>query len=61
VLSTAIRLIGGMKKNALGLAGCAVFATLTAVAIGLLRWPLVGVIIGLGTMAIAAAWWRLKP
>jgi chromate transporter len=61
VLSTAIRLSGGLRKNALGWVGCAAFAALTAVLIGLLRWPLVGVILGLGTTAIAAAWWRLKP
>jgi chromate transporter len=50
-----------MKKNALGLAACAVFVVLTAVAIGLLRWPLVSVLLGLGAAAVAAAWWRLKP
>jgi chromate transporter len=61
VLSTALRLVGGMKKNALGLAACAVFVVLTAVAIGLLRWPLVSVLLGLGAAAVAAAWWRLKP
>ncbi len=61
VLSTALRLLGGMKKNALGLMGCAVLVTLTAVAIGLLRWPLVGVLLGLGAAAITAAWWRMKP
>jgi chromate transporter len=61
VLSTALRLGGGMKRNALGWPGCAIFVTLTAVFIGLLRWPLVGVILGLGSAAIAAAWWRLKP
>ncbi len=61
VLSTALRLSGGMKKNALGLAGCAVFVVLTATTVGLLRWPLVSVLLGLGTAAIAAAWWRLKP
>jgi chromate transporter len=61
VLSTAIRLGSGLKKNALGWAGSAALVALTAVLIGLLRWPLVGVILGLGTTAVAAAWWRLKP
>ncbi len=61
VLSTAVRLLGGLKKNALGVVACAAFATLTAAAVGLLRWPLVHVVLGLGSVAIAAAWWRLKP
>lgn len=61
VLSTAVRLAGGLQKNALGLAACTAFVALTAVLVGLLRWPLVGVILGLGSTAIVAAWWRLKP
>jgi chromate transporter len=61
VLSTALRLSGGLRQNALGLAACAVLTLLTAVTIGLLRWPLVSVLLGLGAAAVAAAWWRLKP
>jgi chromate transporter len=61
VLTTALRLSGSLRKNALGLGSCGVLAALTALAVGLLRWPLVGVVLGLGAMAIAAAWWRLKP
>ena len=30
----------------------------TAAAIGLLRWPLVAVVLGLGTLSVALAWWR---
>lgn len=61
VLSTAIKLSGGLNRNALGRGGCVLLVTMTAVLIGWLRWPLVGVILGLGAAAIAAAWWRLKP
>jgi len=28
--------------------------------IALLRWPLIWVVIGLGGVAIAIAWWRLR-
>jgi chromate transporter len=61
VLTTALRLSGSLRKNALGLGSCGVLVSLTALAVGLLRWPLVGVVLGLGAAAIAAAWWRLKP
>jgi len=29
------------------------------VAIGVLRWPMVGVVLGLGSAAVAAAWIRV--
>jgi len=61
VVSTALRLSMGLRRNALGLWGCGVLLSLTVLAIAVLRWPLVGVVMGLGTAGIAAAWWRLKP
>lgn len=60
ILSTAWRLGAGLRKNALGFGGCAVFAALTFVAVGLLRWPLPGVVLGLGLVAMALAWRRLR-
>ncbi len=59
ILSTAWRLAGGMRKNAMGVPLCAVLAALTALAIGVLRWPLPGVVLGLGAMAMVLAWRRL--
>jgi chromate transporter len=59
VLSTAWRLASGLRSNPLGQAGCGAFALLTVVAVGLLRWPLAWVVLGLGPVAVAAAWTRL--
>ena len=59
VLSTAAKLAPGLRGNPLGLAACAAFAVLTALAIGWMRWPLVWVVLGLGLPACALAWWRL--
>ena len=61
VLSTALKLAGGLRRNALGLMGCALVTALTVLAVGVLRWSLVWVVLGLGLCAIAAAWWRLEP
>jgi chromate transporter len=62
VIATSLKLLPTLKRNALGPALCAVFALLTLVGILLLRWPLVWVILGLGSLAMAAAAWRLgKP
>jgi chromate transporter len=61
VLSTSVKLIQGLRRNALGVTGCAIFVLLTVLAIAALRWPLPGVVLGLGGLAIAAAWRRLPP
>jgi chromate transporter len=61
VFSTALRLLGGLRKNALGRPLCAVLMALTLLMVGFLRWPLVAVVLGLGPVAIGLAWWRLKP
>lgn len=60
VLSTAIKLAQGLRKNAMGWPVCALWVLLTALAIGVLRWPLVWVVLGLGSASMAVAWWRLK-
>ena len=61
VLSTALRLAGGLRRNALGLPLCAGFVVLTVLAVGVLRWPLALVVLDLGALAVALAWWRLPP
>ena len=58
VLSTAIKLAPGLRRHLLGLPTAAALVLLTAAAIGLLRWPLVAVVLGLGTLSVALAWWR---
>lgn len=61
VLSTAVKVWGTLRANPLGRLGCIAGVAATAVAIGLMRWPLVAVLAGVGGVAWAAAWWRLKP
>ena len=59
VISTALKLSTTLKKSAMGVPLGLAFALVTFVAIGLLRWPLVWVLLGLGTLAVATAWYRL--
>jgi chromate transporter len=61
VLSTGFKLLGTLKRNAMGLPLCIVFGTLTVLATAWLRVPLVWVILGLGAVSIAVAWRRLRP
>src|SRR4051812_2137557 len=57
ILSTALKLAPTLRYSPLGLPLAVVFAALTLVAIGFLRWPLVWVVLGLGTLAVALAAW----
>ena len=60
VISTAVKLSTTLKKSAMGLPLGITFAAITFTAIALLRWPLVWVLGGLGPIAVACAFWRLK-
>jgi chromate transporter len=59
VIATALKLAPTLKKNPMGLWPCAAFVVLTLLAVGGLRWPMVWVVLGLGSAAMALAWWRL--
>lgn len=60
VIATGVRLATTLRSNRLGLPLASLVATLTFVLIAWLRWPLVGVILGLGSLAVAMAWWRWR-
>ncbi len=59
VVGTALKLVGSLRRNPLGGPAAAGIALLTLLAIGVWRWPMVGVVLGLGSASVAAAWWRL--
>ena len=60
IISTGLKLLGTLKRNVMGLPICLGIAALTLLATAWLRLPLVWVIVGLGSLAIAVAWSRLK-
>ena len=60
VIATALKLARALEANSLGLPLCVVFGGVTFVAIALVRWPLVWVVCGLGSVAITVAWWKLR-
>jgi len=59
VIATALKLWPTLRANALGRRAAALIGTAAFVAVGLMRWPMWWVVGGLGTAAVATAWWRL--
>jgi chromate transporter len=60
VLSTALKLASTLRTNRMGAWIGGAFALLTFVAIAWLHVPLVWIVLGLGVLAIAVAWSRMK-
>jgi chromate transporter len=60
VIATALKVVPTLKKNPMGLPLAAAFATVTWFAVGLLHWPLVWVVLGLGAIAMGIVWIRLR-
>ena len=61
VLATAVKLFGTLRTNRMGSWVGAGFAALTFMTVAWLRWPLLWVVGGLGSIAVAVAWRKLRP
>ena len=59
IAGTALRLAGALRSSAIGWPACAGLARVAFAAVGLLRWPLVWVLLVLGAVACVFAWTRL--
>lgn len=51
IVATALRLVGALARNVMGLAACVALVVATVLAIGVMRWPLVAVLPGIGLAA----------
>jgi chromate transporter len=60
IISTAVKLMATLATNRLGRPLALAFVALTFIAIGVLRWPLIWVLAGLGSVAVAIAWMRWR-
>jgi chromate transporter len=61
VIATAVKLSRTLVTNPMGRPAGITLALATAVMVGGLRWPMVGVVLGLGGVGMALAWRRLAP
>lgn len=60
VLATGVKLLGTLRRHLLGPWASGALAALTLGLVGVARWPMVGVVLGLGGVAVLAAAWRLR-
>lgn len=60
VFATALKLMSTLKTNPMGRAMPALVVLLTLIAVGVLRWPMVWVIGGLGALSVGMAWRKLR-
>ncbi|WP_425260130.1 chromate transporter [Rubrivivax sp. RP6-9] len=61
IIATALKLMPTLRANPMGRTACVLLGAGTLLAIGVLRWPLAAVVLGLGVPAVAFAWWKLRP
>jgi chromate transporter len=58
--AASIKMLAGLKRNELGGVVCASLVALTFIAVGLLRWPLVYAVLGLGIPSLIYAWFKIR-
>lgn len=59
IVGTALRLAGSLRGTPIGGIAALALATASFVAVAWLRWPLVWVLLVLGSLGMAWAWWRI--
>jgi chromate transporter len=59
VIGTALRLAPALRANPMGVPACIAFGALAFAGVALLRLPLAWVLLGLGALGCALAWFRL--
>ena len=61
IAATGLKLFAALARHPLGVPACVALGTAAFVGIGLLRWPLAWVLLGLGTVSCVWTWRKLGP
>ena len=61
IIATGLRLAAALRSSPLGMPLCGLLGAATFVAIALLRWPLIYVLLGLGSIGCTYAYRRIRP
>jgi chromate transporter len=59
IAGTALKLLGALRANPMGVAACNLLLILMFAGVALLRYPLVWMLLGMGCLACLFAWFRL--
>ena len=59
IAAVGLRMSFALKTHVLGVAWCVVLATVTFAAVALLRWPMIGVLLGVGVVSVLLTYRRL--
>lgn len=59
IAAVGLKLMGALRANAMGMPACMVLAVLSFLGVGVLRWPLLWVLLGCGLLGCAWAYVRL--
>jgi chromate transporter len=60
VIATALKVLPTLRGNPLGSGVAGTLVVATTLALAWLKWPMVWVVLGLGSAGMALAWWRLS-
>lgn len=60
IIATALKLRSTLAANPLGRPSCYAIGAATLALVAGLRWPLAWVVLGLGSVTMAAAWWHIR-
>ena len=61
IIATGLKLTRALLNNVMGWTACLILAIVTFICVGLLRWPLAWVLLGLGLIANIVAYAKLAP
>lgn len=61
IIASGLRLFGALKSNPLGRPLCMALGAACFLMVGILRWPLIYALLGLGAVACLLAYRRMKP
>lgn len=59
IAAVSLKLMGALKSNPMGMPTCVALAALTFVGVGLMRWPLIWVLLGCGLLGCTWAYVQL--
>lgn len=59
IAAVGLKLISALRNNPMGMPVCVALALASFIGVGVLRWPLVYVLLGTGSLACAWAYWQL--